>query len=74
MGLERRSRSEDAFEDKSLFGASIVLPLPPPIQKPIIQLLAQQGPVQNLLDRPFCIFRVEDGARTHDLRNHNPLL
>ena len=90
MGLERRSRREDTFENQYVF---------------ILATLSSKIPTYIIVENePFsaCVFfveiieclhliltqqknawfyqafsanlRVEDGARTHDLRNHNPLL
>ena len=88
QGLERRSRSEDTFENKNLFILATHLIYPTftlfadVAYGDFLFVLSGEVYLHNKYKQKKCevktshlqIFRVEDGARTHDLRNHNPLL
>ena len=88
QGLERRSRSEDTFENKYLFILATHLIYPTftlfadVACGDFLFVLSGEVYLHNKYKQKKCevktshlqIFRVEDGARTHDLRNHNPLL
>ncbi len=86
MGLERRIRSEDTFENKYLFYSRI------PQQHSLLQTKAERrrrvfgggafgcSQTESAYNKKTqgknlaSAFGVEDGVRTHDLRNHNPAL
>ena len=86
MGFERRSRSEDTFENKYLFYPRN------PQQHSLLQTKAERrrrvfgggafgcSQTESAYNKKTqgknlaSAFGVEDGVRTHDLRNHNPAL